>query len=189
MTHFTRGSPTALHSAGQRSLAVASESLRARSDSIANMWHHIGAGGGTRTLMLSRAPAPKAGVYAISPRPRAQRSYRSARRRICRWSLLPWDQHGERNAKVAIRRGVRNRAAASLQPVKTTADRKSDRHTAKDSVGLARRSPIRARSRNASSGCSLDHDFSGPPCASATVICSASISAMVASHGTPAPGG
>ena len=34
------------------------------------------AGGGTRTHTLFRAPAPKAGVSAISPRPQAPRSYR-----------------------------------------------------------------------------------------------------------------
>jgi hypothetical protein len=35
-------------------------------------WRYsIGAGGGIRTLTLFRAPAPKAGAYAVSPRPRS----------------------------------------------------------------------------------------------------------------------
>jgi hypothetical protein len=53
--------------------------------------YRVGAGGGTRTLKLSRAPAPKAGAFAISPRPqRADRTAQDAEE-ICRWSLgIPW---------------------------------------------------------------------------------------------------
>ncbi len=40
----------------------------------------ISAGGGIRTLTLSRAPAPKAGMSAIPSRPRAPRAYRFAHR-------------------------------------------------------------------------------------------------------------
>jgi integrase len=40
------------------------------------------AGGGTRTLTLFRAPAPKAGAYAISPRPRAADRTAPTRRRM-----------------------------------------------------------------------------------------------------------
>jgi hypothetical protein len=47
------------------------------------------AGGGIRTLTLSRAPAPKAGMSAVPSRPRAQKSYRRPCLRRPRWSLAP----------------------------------------------------------------------------------------------------
>jgi integrase-like protein len=70
--------------------------------------------------------------------PAACRSYRSARRRICRRSLLPWVHHGgERGAQLrsaeefeAVQRPHRNR-------YERLCDRASDGHTAKDGVGLA----------------------------------------------------
>jgi DNA-binding transcriptional regulator of glucitol operon len=55
---------------------------------------HSCAGGGIRTLTLSRAPAPKAGMSAIPSRPRARKSYRCARPRRLRWpprTLTTWE--------------------------------------------------------------------------------------------------
>ena len=51
--------------------------------------YRMSAGGGIRTLTLSRAPAPKAGMSAVPSRPRAQKSYRRPCLRRPRWSLAP----------------------------------------------------------------------------------------------------
>lgn len=56
---------------------------RPETDSLS--WANNGAGGGTRTPTLSRAPAPKAGVSANSTTPAACRSYRSVHGPTRRW--------------------------------------------------------------------------------------------------------
>jgi hypothetical protein len=99
---------------------------------------NIGAGGGTRTLTLSRARAPKARVSANSTTPASPTSVPLTS--LTNLSVAPptvdllTAAKGLRNA---IREGVRSRTGADSSRCKRLRDRASNRVAAKDSVRLA----------------------------------------------------
>src|SRR5918992_1402649 len=74
------------------------------------------AGGGTRTPKLSRAPAPKTGVFAISPRPR------SGHRKGGRSAGPPEDRRRRRGscflcAQGRAKRGLRSKERDQTRPL------------------------------------------------------------------------
>jgi hypothetical protein len=96
------------------------------------------AGGGTRTLTLFRARAPKARVSANSTTPAfAPRSYRFSWRTPCRRSNLMWAHQSEGSVQHAVRGGVPNCAATLRSRPERLRDSTADRHSPLHSAGLA----------------------------------------------------
>jgi hypothetical protein len=147
----------------------------------------MSAGGGTRTLKLFRARAPKTRAVASFATPACPAIVALSSPTNLSAVSLTLLLFKAREAKIAIRRGLRECKAPHRCWPERLRDRAIDRHSAPNSLGLAAPATGPERDHRACRNAPLSASLACPRVR--TAICSASIWATVASHDIPEPGG